>query len=301
MKTRFVAEFTTNHFGHLKLLIKMAHAAKNAGADFIKMQKKDVGHFYAAEKLALPYKSPFGKTYKDYREMFELTKEEFCIFDRECKDIGIDWYCTAQDEPSLDFLLPFNLSMYKIASTNARNWKFIEYLKSCIDRSKTIVVSVAGSTVSEIMELCDMLKEFDDIILQHCVALYPCPIGKTSLGNITYLKYITSGCDNIQIGYSGHEVGYIPSIFAARLGATMIERHFCISRNSFVHHIDCSLEPNEFKEMVSGIQNNVDIELFMSEQDITDINTSINTNHFGMSVDERSFLIDNVYGTSYLK
>ena len=81
-RTKFVAEFTTNHMGNLNVLLRMAERAAEAGCDLIKMQKKDVESFYSQAKLDAPYESPYGHTYRDYRSIFEFGVEDFGRFDR---------------------------------------------------------------------------------------------------------------------------------------------------------------------------------------------------------------------------
>jgi len=112
---KFVAEFITNHMGNYNVLMRMTEMAAEAGCDLIKMQKKEVSEFYSKEKLCSSYDSPYGKTYSDYRSIFEFSKEDFVRFNRKCKDIGISWFATAQDKKSLDFLLNFDLPIYKVA------------------------------------------------------------------------------------------------------------------------------------------------------------------------------------------
>ena len=112
--TQFVAEFTTNHMGNYNILEEMAKKAKEAGADFIKMQKKDVETYYSQDKLDQVYESPYGKTYRDYRKIFEFNKDDFRRFDKLCKRLDIPWFATVQDIPSLGFMLRFNLPKYKM-------------------------------------------------------------------------------------------------------------------------------------------------------------------------------------------
>ena len=82
---KFIAEFTTNHMGNLNILLEMVKMASWAGADYIKMQKKDVKSFYSKKKLDSEFISPYGKTYYDYRKIFEFNERDFNIFDEECK------------------------------------------------------------------------------------------------------------------------------------------------------------------------------------------------------------------------
>ena len=89
--TKFICEFTTNHMGNLNVLLEMVKKAAETGANYIKMQKKDVDSFYSQEKLNLIYKSPYGKTYHDYRKIFEFNQRDFDIFDIECKEYNMEF------------------------------------------------------------------------------------------------------------------------------------------------------------------------------------------------------------------
>src|SRR5205085_10181951 len=96
------------------------------------------------------------------------------------------------------------------------------------------------------------------VYLLHCVAEYPCPPESLRLGNIREMQKRFGG-ERVTIGYSGHEEGIAPTLAAIDLGAGMVERHFCLSRHSFVHHIECSLEPEEFKEMIRIVRSGVNL------------------------------------------
>ena len=277
-----VAEFTTNHMGNLNILLRMVKMAKWAGADIIKMQKKDVGTFYTQEKLSSSYSSPYGNTFRDYRETFEFGLEDFRKFDACCKEHDIPWYTTIQDVNSVDFFKNFDLPMVKIASCNTRNDDLIKSIKESFPKIP-FVFSIGGTTMERIEEIVSM---FDDreVYIQQCTAAYPCPISQLYLGNITALK-ASFPDPRIHVGYSGHEEGWIPTLVAVALGAEIIERHFCISRDSFVHHIECSLEPDEFKDMTWTIEHMPDI----------------HDTNFGMTDCEEKFLLRNTYGTDELE
>lgn len=288
--TQFVAEFTTNHLGNLNLLFKMVSAAKEAGADFIKMQKKDIESYYSQDKLNQSYISPYGHTYRDYRKIFEFNLEDFRRFDQYCQANEIPWFVTVQDISSLRMMLKFDLPKFKIASSSARDWDFIREVNKLVPRNTEIVISVGGSTLSDIDELLEEIPNHK-IVLQHCVAEYPCPLTRLRLGNIETLKDEFED-DRIKIGYSGHEEGTAPSIAVAkRYEPYLIERHFCLSRHSFAHHIECSLEPQEFKEMILLANNLKNFVQLPSKAWDTD---------FGMSGIEKEFLQKQTYGNTFL-
>ena len=150
--TTFVAELTTNHMGNLNVLLRMVERAAAAGASLIKMQKKDVESFYSQEKLDAPFKSAYGRSYRDYRSLFEFDDEDYARFDRKCKEHGIEWFSTVQDLPSLHFMLKYDLKAYKVASSNARNRALLEEIAKNIPTDKELVLSVAGSTLQQIEE-----------------------------------------------------------------------------------------------------------------------------------------------------
>lgn len=294
MKPKFVAEFTTNHMGNKNLLLRMVEKAKWAGCDYIKMQKKYVESFYSKEKLAIPYESPYGKSYGDYRTTFEFDKEDFQIFDRKCKEHDIIWFATAQDIQSLVFLLEFDLPIYKVASSNARNKDMLKELAQLVPRNKTIIISVAGCSLKEIEESLSIFPNHSIYIL-HCVAEYPCQYESLRLGNIKVLRE-NFASERIEIGYSGHEEGIEPTFAVVDLGARLIERHFCISRHSFVHHIECSLEPEEYKMLIDAVRSGEELKSYYKVLPESAFNID-----FGMSETERSFLIEQTYGRKYIK
>lgn len=290
---KFTAEFTTNHLGNYNLLIRMLHKAKESGATFVKMQKKDVSSFYSEEKLERSYKSPYGKTYGDYRKIFEFDKIQFDMFDAECKKIGMPWFTTVQDEPSIDFMKDYNIDIFKVASVNSHNKNFLHKFRDSIGKEKTIIISVAGKTLKQIEETVNFFKDYH-MYIQHCVAEYPCKDTNLRLGNIPILiKNFKT--EKIKIGYSGHEEGILPSLAAIKLGAEVVERHFAISRDSFVHHIECSLTGEEFKDLVAkSKEENLD---FL----IKNLNIKAFDSHFGMTDMEESFLLNSQYGKDYIK
>lgn len=293
MYPKFVAEFTTNHLGNLNVLLQMVEKAAWAGCDYIKMQKKDVETYYTKEKLDAPHISPYGKTYRDYRTIFEFNEIGFDIFDQKCKELGIPWFATVQDIPSLHSMLQYDLDMYKIASSNARNKDFLREVAQNVPKNKTIVISVAGSTIKDIEETLSIFPDHR-ICLLHCVAEYPCPPETLRLGNINVLQERFES-NRISIGYSGHEEGIIPTLAAVDQGVKMVERHFCLSRHSFVHHIECSLEPEEYKELTEIVRSGRNLDNLYAELPSTAFQS-----YFGMSEIEKCFLIEQKYGHKYI-
>ena len=290
--TIFVAEFTTNHLGNFNLLLRMLKEAKKAGADLIKMQKKNLDSFYSKEKLNSKYDSPYGETFREYRSIFEFNEDDYRRFNEECKKINMPWFSTIQDIESLFEMLKWDLPMYKIASCNSDNTKLLKTVEENVPSDKEIVISVAGKTLDQIRDIISIFKNHKINIL-HCVAEYPCKLNNCRLGNISILKKEFES-DQIKIGYSGHEIGILPSLKAIDLGASMIERHFCLSRKSFVHHIECSLMPLEFREMKNISESK---EILKKYLETHSLDKQISKSGFYMSNDEKNFLLKNIYSS----
>ena len=291
-----VAEFTTNHMGHLGLLCRMVDEAAQAGASSIKMQRKSVESFYSQEKLNRDYQSPFGRTYRDYRTLFELCPADWERFSDRCDMHQTPWFQTAQDEASLNEVMRHgkrttSMHRIKVASSNARDLHFLEMVARGVPRDWEVVVSVGGSTLQQVEQVVKVFGDHRRLWLLHCVAEYPCPAERLRLGNIPVLRKHFAGA-GVRIGYSGHEEGIAPSVAAVNLGAEMVERHFCISRHSFVHHIECSLEPDEFAELVRLAQGDDE----PREAACRDMPVEAYESQFGMSGAEREFLVEQKYG-----
>jgi sialic acid synthase SpsE len=248
-----VAEFTINHLGNAVLLNRMVEAATAAGADSIKMQRKRVSTFYSPGKRAERRDSPFGKTFGEYRSGFELEESAWDDFASRC---SIPWFFTAHDFESLRAMERFSPKRVKLASVNARNIPLLNQVSVFLGNDVEIVLSLGGCSLAEADRALSVFAGRKRIYLLHCVAEYPTEPDNLRLGNIPIL--ISSfGSETVTIGYSGHEVGIDASLAAHSLGAEMIERHFCISRASFAHHIECSLEPGELSDLKHKLSSGV--------------------------------------------
>lgn len=247
----FVAELSINHLGMVNIAKQMIITAKQGGADFIKLKLKNVDDYYKDD----------GKVwrnfaFKKYRKSLELSKNDFHELDKFCKQVGIQWFSTVHDIESLEFIKQFSPPFYKIASMDTSRISFVEkVILACKAENTTLILSIGGKTdrfTSEIIELINKHNIRAHIL--HTVSVYPTPIGHSNINYIRHLKK-TFESDSIKIGYSGHEVGFAASVFAASLGVSMLERHYTLSRNFKIHHIDAALEPNEFENMINIISD----------------------------------------------
>jgi N-acetylneuraminate synthase len=260
-KTKMICELGINHSGDINTAKKMIKKAKWAGADLVKFQKRTIDKVYTKEFLDSPRDSPWGTTQREQKEGLEFGKEEYDEINEYCKEIGIDWFASAWDIDSQKFLRQYGLKYNKIASPMLTNH---ELLKEVAKEGKHTFISTGMSTIDEISKATEIfLGEECKFTLMHCVSVYPCPDNLINLERITKLKYIFAN-DKFPlsthekcwcgVGYSGHELGIKPSIYAVIMGANVIERHFTLDRNMYGSDQKASLEPKQFKKMVQEIR-----------------------------------------------
>ena len=244
-KPIMVAELSINHMGMVKIAQKMIDEAIAGGADLIKLKYKNVKKYYKDDG-----KKWRNFNFKKYRGSLELSEKDFIYLANYCNSKNIKWFWTVHDEEGLKFIQKFNPPYYKVASMDAGKGDLVsKVMKLCADENKPMIISLGGKTdqfVSNLVEKIDShgIKAF----MLHTVSIYPTPDGKSNITYITHLKKKFES-ENIKIGYSGHEIGYAPSILATLQGAAMIERHFSLSMDWKIHHIGCSLTPKTYREM----------------------------------------------------
>ena len=241
-----VAEIGINHNGSMEQALKLIAAAKEAGCNAVKFQKRTVDVVYTAEELAKPRESVFGHTNGDLKRGLEFGVDEYTEIDRYCKALGIDWFASCWDEGALDFVYRFDPPCYKIASASLTDDALLTYTYW---RCKPIILSTGMSTLAQIDHAVEVLGK-DDLILLHCVSTYPAWNTELNLRAIRTLRRRY----RVPVGYSGHELGIASTVAAVALGACMVERHITLSRELWGSDQSASLEPHELKELVRDIR-----------------------------------------------
>jgi N-acetylneuraminate synthase len=181
--------------------------------------------------------TPWGYiSYLDYRYKVEFGKKEYQEIDRYCKEKGMMWFASPWDEASVDFLVEFDPVCYKIASASLTDDVLLERLK---ETGKPLVLSTGMSTINEI-----------ELMIAHATSTYPCDPEELNLHMIQTLKDKYP----VPIGYSGHEVGLVPSVVAVALGACMVERHITLDRALWGSDQAASVEPGGLRQLVKYIR-----------------------------------------------
>ncbi|MEC7820220.1 MAG: N-acetylneuraminate synthase family protein [Actinomycetota bacterium] len=243
-----IAEIGINHNGDLVLAKELIKLAKEAGCDAVKFQKRTIDIVYTQEFLNEERESPWGGTQREQKEGLEFSEDDYKEIDSYAKELDIIWFASAWDIPSQDFLKQFDLPVNKIASAMATNLEFVAHVAK---EKKPTFVSTGMTTLEEIDNVVEIFNNSDcPITLMHTNSEYPSPEENLNLNCITTLKERY----NLPVGYSGHEPSVSPSLIAACLGATAIERHITKDRSSYGSDQAASLEGVGLKNLVSMIR-----------------------------------------------
>ena len=244
-KLNFISEIGINHNGDLELAKKLIKASKDAGANFVKFQKRDIPLVYSEEALNETRVSPWGKTNRDQKLGLEFDEKEYDEIDKYCKSQNIKWFASAWDLKSQKFLSSYNFECNKIASAMIVDQDLLEMVSK---EKKYTYISTGMTNYEDIDKAVEIFRknkcEFE---LMHCISKYPFEYEFANLKCIETLrqKY------NCKVGYSGHErSGYLICCAAVALGATSIERHITLDRTMYGSDQAASLEPEGFKKMV---------------------------------------------------
>ncbi|PIP87106.1 N-acetylneuraminate synthase [Candidatus Campbellbacteria bacterium CG22_combo_CG10-13_8_21_14_all_36_13] len=243
-----VAEIGINHNGDINIAKQLIQMAHEAGCDAVKFQKRTVELCYTPEELAVPRESPWGKTNGDQKRGLEFGLDEYIEIDHYCRELGIMWFASPWDKPSVDFLERFNPPCYKVASARVRGEdEFLHYLRQT---GRPIVVSTGACEEEHILHVVDVLGR-KNLIITHCVLQYPCESVDLNLRVITTLKDLFP---DVPIGYSGHEKGVATSVMAVVLGAVLVERHITLDRTMYGSDQPASLERGGVEQLVRDIR-----------------------------------------------
>jgi sialic acid synthase SpsE len=242
-----IAEIGLNHNGSEELAAEMIREAVEAGASFVKFQKREPAALATAAFLDAPFeKCPqLGGTQRVVRERLELSLEAYKRLRAYAESLGAVFFASAFDIPSLRFLVEAGVGIIKIASHSITNGPL---LAATADTGLPVVASLGGATREEADQAVALLSG-NPLVLMHCVSAYPTPDSSVYLDTIQALRERYS----VPIGFSSHEAGIEISVASTVLGACMVERHFTLRRSMVGLDHKISLEPEEFAEMAERI------------------------------------------------
>lgn len=253
IKSFIIAELSANHGHDIEIAKKTILAAKNSGADAIKIQT------YTADTLTIDCDNSYFKldngTIWDGQTLYELYTEAYTPWEwqRELKEyaesIDLVFFSTPFDKSSVDFLEDLEVPLYKIASFEITDIPLIEYVAS---KNKPMIISTGIATLAEIQEAVEACRRMgnEDITLLKCTSEYPSKIEDANLKTMVNMKD-TFG---VEVGVSDHTLGSLIPVVAIALGARVIEKHFILDRKIGGPDATFSMEPSDFKEMVEAVR-----------------------------------------------
>jgi N-acetylneuraminate synthase len=242
-----IAEIGINHNGDLGVAKTMIDAAVHAGVDAVKFQKRTPEICTPPEQQKQMRETPWGYiTYLDYRYNVEFNEDQYHELDAYCKTKGIAWMVSVWDEPSVDFMEKFDTPAYKVPSASLTDQTLLRHVRKT---GKPMIISTGMSTIEQIHAAVGAIG-LDNLVIMHCTSTYPCEPEELNLRMIETLRRTFP----VPIGYSGHEVGLVPSAVAVALGACMVERHLTLDRAMWGSDQAASVEPGGFEKLVKYIR-----------------------------------------------
>ena len=232
-KTEIVADIGSNHMGDIGLAEEMVRSAAEIGIDTVKFQS------WQARKLMKDFPD-YDATYARHRKT-ELSDEAHKHLIEICEEVGVDFLTTCFDIGRVEFLASLGLKRIKVASPDCANFRLLDAL---MDNFEQIIVSTGMSTDEEVLQMIEYVHGHDVIIL-HCVSLYPTPIDGLNLSRMIWLKE-----QGLRVGFSDHSMGTEAAKLAIALGAEIVEKHFTFSRYLPGKDQSMSTTPDEFQELV---------------------------------------------------
>jgi N-acetylneuraminate synthase len=246
--TYIVAEIGINHNGNLENVRKMIDAAAHAGVDAVKFQKRTPQVSTPPEQQKQMRETPWGYiSYLDYRQKVEFGQAEYDEIVRYCKEKSVPWFSSVWDEPAVDFMEKYKIPAYKIASASLTDHALLRRVRAA---GKPVILSTGMSTLEQIRAAVKVLGA-RDLIIAHATSTYPCEPEELNLRMIATLR---EEFPDVPIGYSGHEVGLVPSAVAVALGACLVERHLTLDRAMWGSDQAASVEPGGFERLVKYIR-----------------------------------------------
>ena len=221
-----IAEIGHNHQGDVEKAKALVRAARECGADAVKLQKRDNAQLYTRALYDAPYDNEhsFGRTYGEHREALELSASEWLELREFSREEGITLFGTVFDEQSADFLHELDLPAFKIASGDLTNTPLLRHVAGL---GRPIFLSTGGGTMDDVERAVDTILPLNaQLCVMQCTASYPCEVEELNLGVVESYR---ERFPDLVIGLSDHQSGIAMSLVGYMLGARVIEKHFTLN------------------------------------------------------------------------
>lgn len=264
-----IAEAGVNHNGDYDRAVAMIHAAKAAGADYVKFQTAVPELVISSVAPKAEYQKETTGAEESQLEMcrkIHLRLEDYAPLAEICREVGIGFMSTPFDLVSIDCLAPLGMDYWKIPSGEITN---LPYLRKIARKGGKVILSTGMSELGEVEAALEVLEDNGigraDVALLHCNTQYPTPMCDVNLRAMEQLASLHPGA----VGYSDHTVGIEVPVAAVAMGARIIEKHFTLDRNLPGPDHKASLEPSELASMVSAIRN-IELAIGSGEKHVSD-------------------------------
>lgn len=246
-----IAEIGHNHQGELEICKEMFGAAKNAGVDAVKLQKRDNRTLFTREVYNKPYdnRNSYGETYGAHREFLEFGRHEYVELKKYATELKLDFFSTAFDIPSADFLEDMDMPAYKIASGDLKTTPLLKHVASF---GKPMIISSGGASMEDIRRAYDVIMPINpQLCIMQCTGGYP-PEWKEL--NLRVIETLCNEFPENVIGFSSHDNGIAMAVAGYMLGARIVEKHFTLNRALKGTDHAFSLEPTGMRKMVRDLR-----------------------------------------------
>lgn len=245
-----IAEIGHNHQGQVAKAMELFKAAKEAGADCVKLQKRNNRELYTKAMYDRPYdnENSFGTTYGEHREALEFGRAEYLELQQYAAELGLTMFATAFDHSSADFLAELEMPAFKIASGDLLN---IPLLRHVARLGKPIVLSTGGAEMKDVHRAADAVLELNhQLCILQCTATYP---SQAEEMNLAVIGTYRATFPDLVIGLSDHYNGIALTVAAYMLGARVIEKHFTLNHTWKGTDHAMSLEPIGLRKLVRDL------------------------------------------------
>lgn len=243
-----IAEIGINHNGDINIAHEIMNAAAAAGCQAVKFQKRTPEISTPEAQKNVMRETPWGvMTYLEYKQKIEFGRPEYDSIAQHAENLGLDWFASPWDEPSVDFLADYDIPAVKVASASLTDEGILE---ACRRLGVPVILSTGMSTLEEIDKAVSGFSSGAPVAILHATSTYPLNPEEANLRMIGVLK----DRYNRVVGYSGHEVGLQVSLAAVALGAKIVERHVTLDRSMWGTDQSASLEPQGLSKLVRDIR-----------------------------------------------
>lgn len=248
--TFIIAEIGVNHNGSVDLAKTMIKSASMCGVDAVKFQTFVSEDLVTENTKTAEYQenNTNENSQLEMLKKLELSFDDFHELKRYAEDCGVIFLSSPFDFKSVDLLEKLNVSLYKLGSGELTNFELIDYVSNT---NKPIILSTGMATLEEIKETYNHIKNKDNLVILHCITGYPTSFEEA---NLNFIKTLQNELD-VPIGFSDHSPGIELPIATVALGVCVVEKHFTLDKTLEGPDHKASLNPDEFKAMVSAIRN----------------------------------------------